>query len=97
MPEYRLTIPAQNDLEKIWEYTADEWSIRQADKYLDGLVSIFNALADRKIKGKRIDLIRKNYKEISFMRHHVFFQETLDGTIEIMRILHVSMDVESHL
>jgi len=32
---YRLTPAAQNDLEKIWFYTAQAWSAAQADRYTD--------------------------------------------------------------
>lgn len=32
---YRLTPAAQNDLEKIWLYTARTWSAAQADRYTD--------------------------------------------------------------
>lgn len=32
---YRLTPAAQADLEDIWLYTAQQWSIEQADRYTD--------------------------------------------------------------
>ena len=32
---YRLTPAAQKDLEDIWFYTAQRWSITQADRYAD--------------------------------------------------------------
>ncbi|WP_415156916.1 type II toxin-antitoxin system RelE/ParE family toxin [Maritalea sp.] len=33
---YRLTPKAVDDLEGIWEYTAKQWSLAQADIYIDG-------------------------------------------------------------
>jgi len=32
---YRLTPAAQNDLADIWLYTAQQWSVTQADRYTD--------------------------------------------------------------
>lgn len=32
---YQLTPAAQNDLERIWLYTAQTWSAAQADRYTD--------------------------------------------------------------
>lgn len=32
---YQLTPAAQNDLERIWLYTAQTWSTAQADRYTD--------------------------------------------------------------
>lgn len=41
---YRLTPAAQNDLEDIWLYTAQQWSMAQADRYVDILEDIFERL-----------------------------------------------------
>ena len=97
MPGYQLTIPAQNDIEKIWEYTADIWSIFQADKYIDGLLLTFDRIADRKVEGKSIESIRKGYRKVLFHKHYIFFRVLSDADIEIIRVLHVSMDVENRL
>jgi len=34
VPDYRLTPAAKSDLLKIWNYTAETWSEKQAEKYL---------------------------------------------------------------
>jgi len=41
---YRLTPAAQHDLEDIWLYTAQQWSIEQADRYADILEDTFDRL-----------------------------------------------------
>lgn len=41
---YRLTPAARNDLENIWLYTVQTWSIRQADRYTDILEDTFERL-----------------------------------------------------
>ena len=42
MAEYRLTNQAVEDLNEIWNYTFDEWSEEQADKYYEMLIRFFN-------------------------------------------------------
>lgn len=42
---YRLTPQALEDLDDIWRYTAENWSVNQADKYIDELVDAFGVIA----------------------------------------------------
>ena len=97
MSDYRITRLAQHDLENIWEYTLNEWSRTQAEKYIDSLLSSFEAIEEGKIVGKSIDSIRKGYKKVLFGKHYIFFRLSQDKIVEIIRILHVSMDIEKHL
>lgn len=41
---YRLTPAAQRDLEDIWLYTAQTWSMAQADRYTDIIEDTFDRL-----------------------------------------------------
>ena len=49
MSNYKLTRLAEHDLVKIWDYTGHEWSVNQAEKYIDGLVSSFGGIVEGKI------------------------------------------------
>ncbi|PHP64956.1 plasmid stabilization protein ParE [Zhengella mangrovi] len=42
--QYRLTPQAVADLEAIWLYTAETWSVRQADLYTDSFAQSFETL-----------------------------------------------------
>jgi toxin ParE1/3/4 len=42
---YRLTPQAVSDLEAIWTYSAETWSVGQADTYADDLTQIFDMIA----------------------------------------------------
>lgn len=97
MTPYRLTKLAQSDLEGIWRYTVVQHSPNQADKYLDGLLTCFEAIATNPAKGKSIDAVRKGYKKLSYGKHNIFFRIATDEIIEIIRVLHVRMDIESRL
>ena len=50
-------------------------------------------LSERPQRGRSCDYIRLGYHKYPIGRHLVFYRETADG-IEIIRILHVSMDIE---
>lgn len=41
---YRLTPRAISDLEEIWLYSADAWSIAQADRYADSFAQSFETI-----------------------------------------------------
>jgi toxin ParE1/3/4 len=42
---YRLSPRAFEDLDDAWRYSAEQWSIEQADKYIDELVLTFEMIA----------------------------------------------------
>ena len=42
---YRLSPRAVVDLEGIWRFTAETWSVDQADRYIDGLTRLFEIIA----------------------------------------------------
>ncbi len=41
---YLLSPAALDDLDDAWRYTAENWSLDQADAYIDGLVEVFDAI-----------------------------------------------------
>ena len=59
MPKYKLTNKAVVDLSKIWEYTFEVWSEKQADKYYDGLISNCEEIAENPDLGKNYQGISK--------------------------------------
>ena len=89
---YRLSPLAEVDLENIWFYTFNHWSIEQADSYYHHLVAVFNGLASGTKKGRPVDVLPhfKKYKQGS---HVVYFLENGDY-VDIIRILHKNQDVE---
>jgi toxin ParE1/3/4 len=46
MADYRLTPAAERDLEGIWAYTCERWSVAQAERYTDELTGAFAELAE---------------------------------------------------
>ena len=97
MIKYRISKLAESDLEDIWDYTVDEWSIEQAEKYITGLLSCFDGLAEGHFVGKPIDHVRRGYLKLLYGKHYVFYRFSTDEIIEIIRVLHVCMDIENRL
>lgn len=95
MPSYFLSPLAEQDLESIWTYTAERWSVAQADSYIADMVQVFETLAVGKRQGRTTD-IRPSYLKYPVGAHVVFYKRS-GGHIDIIRILHGRMDVTRHL
>jgi toxin ParE1/3/4 len=96
MAEYRLSPAAENDLENIWRYTRRQWSLQQADRYIDMLGAAFAELAGAPMVASACDHIRPGYRRYHVERHMIYFRITPYG-IAVTRILHDRMDAPRHL
>ena len=96
MPLYKLTIVADIDLEGIWEYTRSQWSKSQAGIYLHKLEKCFIALAENPGLGKQRYELAGSPWSYHCEKHVIFYRITNQG-IEIIRVLHDSMDFPRHL
>ena len=96
MAHFRLTPAAQSDLELIWDYTVENFGANQAIIYTDGLDSACRLLAEAPL----INRPRPEYQpEVRIYPHaeHLIVYLISGGVVEIIRILHASMDVDSQL
>jgi toxin ParE1/3/4 len=84
------------DLEEIWLYTVEKWSIEQADRYYNLIVDEINYICKNINAGKSMEHVRKGYRA-SKVKSHLIFYRVLNDTIEIIRILHERMDIENRL
>ena len=92
---YRLSPLAVADLEDIWLYTFERWSLDQADRYQHDLIAAIEALASGMKVGRRTD-VREGYFKYAVGQHFVFFRPSEAG-LDVIRILHRRMDVDRHL
>ena len=97
MAKYELTNEAVEDLTKIWDYTFEKWSEKQADKYYKMLLENFQNIADDPLIGKNYDGVRDELFGIKANRHIIFYRKFNDRPIEITRILHERMDLKNRL
>ena len=93
---YRISKKAVSDLEEIWLYTVEKWSVTQADRYYDLILDEVNYICKNSDAGKSMEHIRKGYRASKVKSHLIFYRIAAD-TIEIVRILHERMDIENRL
>ena len=85
---------AVSDLEEIWIYTVEKWSIEQADRYYNLVFDEINYICKHINTGKSMEHIRKDYRAAK-VKSHLIFYRVVNDTIEIIRILHERMDIEN--
>ena len=97
MVKYYFTNKAVEDLADIWNYTLENWSERQADKYYDLLIMTCTTLANDPKMGKQYDILSEGILGYKIRKHIIFFQIISKREIEIVRILHGMMDLKSKI
>ena len=96
MRRYRLSPKASLDLHAIWNYTDDRWGTKQADRYFQQLEYKCEWLAEHPHLGRR----HHEYKRMIFSAtegSHIIFYRIEGTAIEVIRVLHQSMDAVRHL
>ncbi len=98
MTNYKLSVEAGKDLEKIWAYTFETWSKEQADRYIHQIIEEIEYIAIKPENGKDFSYVRKGYLRTKVKFHFVFYKiDTKNKIVEIIRILHQKMDIENRL
>lgn len=97
MAGYIINEKALNDINNIWIYTAENWSIEQADRYYNLIFEEIEFIVNNFEFARDFGNIRKNYRYSKVKSHLVFFRKTKSNEIEVIRILHEKMDIENQL
>ena len=96
--KFKISKEALNDLEKIWLYTFETWSLEQADRYYNLLLDEMEYLTVNPKSGKDYSQVRKGYFCSRVKSHFIFYRINLkDNELEIIRVLHQQMEIESRL
>ena len=93
---YRISKKAIADLDEIWLYTVEKWSLDQADRYYSLIFNEIDHICQHPTSGRPMDHVRKGY-HASKVKSHLIFYRVVDETIEIIRILHEKMDIDNRL
>jgi toxin ParE1/3/4 len=97
MPLFTLTKRALDDLREIGRYTQGRWGREQRRTYLVQLDRCFRALAENPNQGERFDRVRPGYRKYPTGRHVIYYRTQSTDMIEIVRVLHERMDIDTHL
>ena len=97
MAEYIISEKALEDLNNIWIYTAENWSVEQANRYYNLIVDEIEYVSENLENAKDFKNVRKNYKFSKVKSHLVFYKKTENTEMEVVRILHEKMDVKNRI
>ncbi len=93
MPAYKVTRKAQADLVEIGRYTTKEWGVTQRNTYLKELDNCFLQITENPELGMACDYIANGYRKFPQGSHLIFYRQNDKNVIEIIRVLHKSVDV----
>ena len=97
MSSFALTRRAKNDLKAIAKFTETRWGRAQRNIYIKQFDDTFHMLAETPAVGKDCSFIKDGYQKFPQGSHLIFYKIVPNKSIEIIRILHKSMDVTSKL
>lgn len=97
MGTFTLTYKAREDLKSIAVYTQRKWGKEKRRIYLKQFDDAFHLLANTPKAGTNCDFIKMGFRKFPNANHVIFYRSLSDTKIEIVRILHKRMDVETSL
>jgi len=95
--KYFISEKANQDIEKIWLYTFENWSLEQADRYYNLILDEIEFLSENFESGKSVDYIKKGYRASTVKSHIIFYKKSRRNIVEIIRVLHQKMDIENRI
>ena len=95
MPNFSLTEAAKSDLKRIARFTQKRWGREQRNHYLKTLNDCFRQLSSNPNMGKVCGEIRPGYHKFLTGSHVVYYRSKPNEQIEIVRVLHENMDVNT--
>ncbi|WP_026715011.1 type II toxin-antitoxin system RelE/ParE family toxin [Flavobacterium daejeonense] len=97
MSAYIISEKALEDINNIWIYTAENWSVEQADRYYNLIIDEIEYITRNFDMALDIGKIRKSYRYSKVKSHIIFFKKDKTNKIEVVRVLHERMDIENRL
>ena len=97
MSQYVISEKAIEDINNIQIYTAENWSVAQANRYYNLIIDEIEYIVNNFDMALDFGKIRKSYKYSKVKSHLIFFKKDKMNEIEVIRVLHERMDIESRL
>ncbi len=86
---------AEADIDGIWDYSAENWGVDQAEQYTRDIRDACRALASGRKRGRAVE-VRAGYLKCPCGSHVIYYRDRGDR-LEIVRVLHGSQDAGRHL
>src|SRR5579864_2431638 len=87
---YRLSALAEQDLDEIWSYVAEDASSETADRLIDAIVERFELLAEQPRMGRLRPEFGAGVRSLAIEHHVIYYRH--EGEILIARVLHGRRD-----
>ncbi len=97
MQEYIISEKALEDINNIWIYTAENWSVEQADRYYNLIIDEIEYIVGNLNMAPDFGKIRKSYRNSKVKSLLIFFKKDKTNEIEVVRVLHERMNIENRL
>ena len=87
---YRLSALAEQDLEEIWSYVAEDASPATADQLIDAIIDRFELLAEQPRMGRLRPEFGPGVRSFAVENQVIYYR--YDGEVLIARVLHGRRD-----
>jgi toxin ParE1/3/4 len=96
--DYKISKLASKDIEDIWLYTFEKWSVEQANRYYNLILDEIEFIAEHPYSGRNYNEVRKGYFRSIIKSHLIFYRINKNNDeVEIIRVLHQRMDIEGEI
>jgi toxin ParE1/3/4 len=89
---YELSIEADADISKLFDYTEAKFGFEQAVKYIRELDSALQLLINTREIGKERNEIKIGLRSLPKNKHVIFYR-LLEDRVRVVRVLHSSRDI----
>lgn len=96
MPKYILSPASQESLKRILDYSVKTFGRQRAKQYIKSLRDRMRELAESPLLGQQRDEIKVGYYSY-FVESHTIYYRIKSERIEIIDVLHQSMEPTLHL
>ena len=98
MAKVKISVKAAEDLDNIWLYTMKNWSVDQADRYVNSILDEIFFFCFKHSAGKDFNDVRKGYQYARIGSHTIFYKYIQSSdVVEIIRVLHQRMDLKKRM
>jgi toxin ParE1/3/4 len=87
---YRLSALAEQDLEEIWSYVAEDASPATADRLIDAIIDRFELLSEQPRMGRLRPEFGDGVRSFTVENHVIYYRH--EGDVLIARVLHGRCD-----
>lgn len=94
--DYQLSKLALRDIDEIWIYTVQHWSIEQAEKYYMLIFDGIDSICRNPNMGSPLTEVTEFHRRLQVGSHMLIYKQR-NNLIFIDRILHQRMDIENIL